>query len=109
MSQTMYAALTVAVCALCTFATRALPFVLFGTRDEPPELVRYLGKLLPPAVMSILIVYCVRNVDFTSYQQVLPQVISMALTAALHVWKRNNLLSIGCGTVCYMLLVQLVF
>lgn len=109
MNQSLYAALTIAVCAVLTFATRVFPFALFGGRDAPPEIVRYLGQMLPAAVMSILIIYCLRDVNFTSVSGVLPQLISIALVVGLHVWKRNNLLSIGAGTVCYMLLVQLVF
>ncbi len=109
MSPFMYTFLTIMVCAILTFATRAVPFVLFGRGDEPPEIVKYLGKMLPPAVMSVLIIYCVRNVDITSWQQVLPQVISIALVVVLHIWRRNNLLSIGGGTLCYMLLIQVIF
>jgi branched-subunit amino acid transport protein AzlD len=109
MSVFWYSVITVAICAVCTFATRVFPFAVFGRSEKPPEAVRYLGRMLPPAVMSILIVYCLRNVDFGSAAQLAPQLISIALVVLLHLWKRNNLLSIGAGTVCYMLLVQLVF
>ncbi|NLW65037.1 MAG: branched-chain amino acid transporter AzlD [Clostridiales bacterium] len=109
MSPILFAILTVAVTAACTFATRLVPFVLFGTRDKPPAIVRYLGEVLPPAVMAILIIYCLKDVDFSSANSILPQVISAAVVVLLHLWKRNNLLSIGAGTVCYMLLVQFVF
>ena len=109
MNPTLLAALTIAVCAICTFITRVLPFALFGGRDRPPELIRYLGKLLPSAVISVLIVYCLKAIDFSSVSGILPHLISIAIVVALHLWKRNNLLSIGAGTVCYMLLVQFVF
>ena len=109
MNPTVFAALTIAVCAVCTLITRALPFALFGGRERPPELIRYLGKLLPSAVISVLIVYCLKGVDFSNVRGVLPHLISIALVVGLHLWKRNNLLSIGAGTVCFMLLVQLVF
>lgn len=109
MNPNLYAALTIAVCAVCTLATRVFPFALFGRSEKPPELVSYLGRMLPPAVMSVLIIYCLKDVDVTSVSQLLPQLASIALVVGLHVWKRNNLLSIGAGTVCYMLLVQLVF
>lgn len=109
MSPTLYMVLTVSVCAVCTFATRAIPFLLFGRSERPPELVRYLGKMLPPAVMSVLIIYCLKDVDFTSISQVVPQLISIAVVVLLHLWKRNNLISIGVGTICYMLLIQNVF
>lgn len=109
MSPTMLAVLSVAVTAVCTFAMRLVPFVLFGTREKPPAIVSYLGKVLPPAVMAILIIYCLKDVDFGSVNSILPQVISIALVVLLHLWKRNNLISIGAGTVCYMLLIQFVF
>lgn len=109
MNPTLYAIIMVAICAIITFATRLAPFVLFGRSNRPPELVRYLGKMLPPAVMAILIVYCLKSVDFTSVAQLAPQLISIAVVVLLHIWKRNNLLSIGSGTVCYMVLVQNFF
>lgn len=109
MTPFMYAIITVAICAIVTFATRAVPFVVFGRNGQPPETIRYLGKMLPPAVMAILIVYCLKDVDFSSWQQVLPQLIAIGVVVLLHLWKRNNLLSIGGGTVCYMLLVQNLF
>lgn len=109
MSPTIFAILTVAVAAVCTFGTRLVPFVLFGTRDKPPAIVNYLGEVLPSAVMAILIIYCLKDVNFSSVNSILPQVISIALVVLLHLWKRNNLLSIGAGTVCYILLIQFVF
>lgn len=109
MNPTLFAILTVAVTATCVFATRLVPFVLFGTRDKPPEIVSYLGEVLPPAVMAILIIYCLKDVDFSSVNSIVPQLISIAVVVLLHIWKRNNLLSIGAGTVCYMLLIQFVF
>ena len=105
----MYSVLTILVAALCVSGTRFFPFLLFGGKKEVPKIIRYLGEMLPPAVMVILIIYCLKDVDFSSWNSVLPQVISIALVVVLHLWKRNNLLSIGAGTVCYMLLVQLVF
>ncbi len=109
MSSNMYVFRTIMVAAVITFATRVFPFALFGRGDEPPQIVKYLGKMLPAAVMSVLIIYCVRSVDLSSWAHVLPQLISIALVVALHLWKRNNLISIGGGTLCYMLLIQLVF
>ncbi|MBS6397246.1 MAG: AzlD domain-containing protein [Clostridiales bacterium] len=99
----------VAVVALCTFATRLFPFLLFGRKGEPSPIIRFLGKALPPAVMAILIIYCVRSVDFLLPASLLPQIISIAAVVLLHLWKRSNLLSIGLGTICYMLLIQYVF
>lgn len=103
------AAAIVSVAAVCTFLTRAAPFVVFGGKREVPRLLRYLGQVLPPAVMAVLIVYCLRGVRPGAYPHGLPELLSIAVVAALHLWKRNNLLSIGLGTACYMLLVQFVF
>ena len=98
----------IAVCVACTFLERALPFILFGGR-EVPKIVRYLGRILPMAVMATLVVYCLRGTTFDAAGNFLPQIIAVAVVAALHLWRRNTLLSIAGGTVCYMLLVQLVF
>ena len=85
-----------------------LPWLLFGHRAVP-KVVEYLGKILPMAVMVSLLVYCLRGMQFTSAGAWVPQVIAVGVTAGLHWWRRNTLLSIAAGTVCYMLLVQLVF
>ena len=97
------------LCSLTIFVTRALPFVLFPDSKKIPRMVRYLGKVLPPAVIGMLVVYCFREVSFLESPFGLPEVIAGVTVVALHVWKRNNLLSIGVGTVLYMVLVQLVF
>ncbi len=91
-----------------TFLSRALPFLLFRNR-QVPKVVTYLGKVLPMAIMCVLIFYCIRNIHFRTPGGYLPYLISLAVTAFAHLWKRNSFLSIACGTVCYMLLVQLVF
>lgn len=100
--------LIIAVCALCTFAERALPFLLFCGK-EVPEIVRYLGRVLPMAIMATLVMYCLKGITFSSAAGFAPPLIASALTALLHIWKRNTMLSIFGGTVCYMLLVQIVF
>lgn len=100
--------LIIAVCALCTFAERALPFLLFRGK-EVPEIVRYLGRVLPMAIMATLVMYCLKGITFSSVAGFSPPLIASALTALLHIWKRNTMLSIFGGTVCYMLLVQIVF
>lgn len=97
------------IVAICTFITRAIPFFLFGGKKEVPALVLYLGKILPPAVMCVLIIYCLRDINFHLASRFLPQIISVIAVILLHIWKRNNLLSIGTGTVLYMILVQFVF
>ena len=102
--------LTIAVCAAATMLTRFLPFLVFGSRGgKVPEVVEYLGRTLPAAMMGLLVVYCLRNVDIAAAPHGLPELIALAVVTALHLWKRNVLLSIGAGTVVYMLLVKLVF
>lgn len=100
---------TVAVCVAGTVATRFLPFAVFRADKPTPRFVQYLGKALPAAVFAMLVVYCLKNVDVMGGSHGLPELIGIAVVTALHLWKRNMLLSIGVGTVCYMLLVQLVF
>lgn len=97
----------VVVAALVTMATRFLPFLIFGKRTPP--LVTYLGKVLPCAILGMLVVYCMKDVNFFGGSFGIPEILCCVITAGLHVWKRNSLLSIGAGTVLYMLLVQLVF
>ena len=99
----------IAVMAVITFLTRALPFLLFGRRGNPPRGVLYLGRYLPPAVIAMLIVYCFRQVNFQAAPNWAPALIAGVAVAALHAWKRNNMLSIVGGTVLYMVLVQAVF
>ena len=82
---------------------------MFGGRKEVPKTVRDLGAVLPSSIMAVLVVYCLRNVDFAAISHFLPSLIACALVVALHLWKKNILLSIGLGTVCYMVLVQMVF
>ena len=97
----------IAVCAACTFLERWLRGCC--CRRAVPKVVEYLGRILPMAVMVSLLVYCLRGMQFTSAGAWVPQVIAVGVTAGLHWWRRSTLLSIAAGTVCYMLLVQLVF
>lgn len=98
----------IAVAAIATFATRVIPHLLFGGNRPVPRVVDYLGKMLPPAIIATLVVYCLRDVDFLSGSYGLPEIISIVLCAALHIWKKNTLLSIGAGTVMYMVLVHVM-
>ena len=99
--------LIILTCALCTYLERLLPFLLFR-KGEPPKLVRYLGKVLPTAIMATLVIYCLRTTDFTTINGFLPQAAGVGVTAALHLWKRNTLLSVLGGTVTYMCFVQFI-
>lgn len=105
----LYPMAFIAVMAAVTFLTRALPFLLFDRGQEPPKVILYLGRVLPPAVMAMLVVYCLRGMEFSNPPGWLPQVIAVAAVVALHRWKRNTLLSIFGGTLLYMALVQAVF
>lgn len=105
----MHDFLLIAAAVLVTMATRFLPFLIFGEKRKTPPVIEYLGTVLPCAIMGMLVVYCLKDVSFLSSPFGLPEIISCVVVAALHIWKRNSLLSIGGGTVCYMLLVQLVF
>ena len=104
-----HAAALIAVMALVTIALRFLPFLIFSEDRKTPPIITYLGKVLPYAIMGMLVVYCLKNVSFVSAPYALPELLSCAVVVLLHLWKRNTLLSIGGGTLCYMLLVQLVF
>lgn len=97
------------VVAITTFFTRALPFMIFKNTTTLPEKIVYLGKVLPMGIMLCLIVYCLRNTIFTTYPYGIPEVISVVVVALLHIWKRNNMISIVCGTVLYMILIQIIF
>ena len=89
--------------------TRFLPFLLFGRGGIPPRSVLCLGRVLPPAIIMMLIIYCLRNVSLTSGSHGIPEFVCVAVAAALHWWKGNNLLSIFTATVLYMFLRQVVF
>lgn len=99
----------ICVVALCTLVTRALPFWVLGGKKEIPQTVQYLGKVLPPAIMIILVIYCLKSVNLWTGNRGIPEFMAIALVAILHLWKKNTLLSIGAGTIFYMVLVQVVF
>ena len=99
----------ISVVAICTLITRALPFWVLGGKREVPEVVKYLGKALPPAIMAILVVYCLKGISFFAGSKGIPEFLAIGLVVALHLWKRNTLLSIGAGTIFYMILVQFIF
>ena len=101
--------LLIVVMTLVTMLTRFLPFLIFRGSAQTPPLVSYLGKVLPYAIMGMLVVYCLKGISFAAVPYGLPEFLGVAAVVLLHLWKRNTLLSIAGGTVCYMLLVQLVF
>ena len=101
--------ITIALCVLGTMATRFLPFIIFSGNKPTPKFISYLGKALPAAIFGMLVVYCLKNVNLLAFSFGLPELIAIVFVVALHLWKRQMLLSIAGGTVLYMLLVQLVF
>lgn len=101
--------ITIAMVVLGTMMTRFLPFILFPAGKPTPKYIQYLGKVLPGAVFGLLVIYCLKNVSIFSGSHGIPEAIAIALVIALHLWKRQMLLSIAGGTICYMLLVQFLF
>ncbi len=106
---TTQAVITILIAAVCTFATRVFPFALFGGKKEVPKFIKYLGEILPLAIIGILIIYCLK--DFTGGDKniIIPQIIAVAATAIIHIWKHNTLLSIAVGTIGYMLMINFIF
>ena len=101
--------LTIAVVALGTMLTRFLPFLIFPGNRPAPKIIEKLGTLLPGAVFSLLVVYCLKNVNLFAGSHGIPEAIAIAAITAVHIWKRNTLLSIATGTLVYMVLVQTIF
>ncbi|MBQ7324950.1 MAG: branched-chain amino acid transporter permease [Clostridia bacterium] len=101
--------ITIALLALGIMITRFAPFLLFPAGKPTPKYIRYLGNVLPSAMFGLLVVYCLKNVSLFAPSYGIPELIALAVVVALHLWRRQMLLSIAGGTVCYMLLVQLVF
>lgn len=108
MNHDLYVWLAVAVIALVTAATRFAPFLLFGKR-KTPKAVAKLGRMLPCAIMGMLVVYCLKDTEFTNAAGFLPEVIACLIVGVIYIRSRNTLLSIVTGTVCYMMLVQKFF
>ena len=103
----MNAAVLVAVMSLVTILLRFLPFLIF--RKQTPAYITYLGRVLPPAIIGMLVVYCLKDITLTAHPHGLPELIAAAFVVGLQVWRRNALISILSGTVVYMLLIQTVF
>ncbi|MBR3671590.1 MAG: branched-chain amino acid transporter permease [Spirochaetia bacterium] len=101
--------ITIALCTAGTVLTRALPFLVFTPGKAVPPFVRYLGKVLPVAVFGMLVVYCLKDVSVMTGNHGLPELLALGVTIGFHLWRRQMLLSIAAGTLCYMILVQFVF
>lgn len=109
MLDTVSSLIMIAVVAVATFATRAASFLAFPKDREIPPSVKYIGMVLPPAVIGMLVVYCLKTTSVLTYPYGIPELVSCLVVIGLHVWKRNIFLSVGTGTVLYMFLVQVVF
>lgn len=94
---------------LGTVFTRALPFLLFPEKRPIPKYIKYLAEVLPFTMIGMLVVYCLKDISFVEGNHAIPELISIAVIVILHLWRKNSLLSIGCGSLLYMLLVQYVF
>lgn len=98
--------ITIGLCIAGTVTTRFLPFAVFNEKRQTPEFMKYLGKFLPPAVFGMLVVYCLRNVNIMQGTHGIPELIAITVTVLIHLFKRQMLLSIASGTICYMLLIH---
>lgn len=107
MSKEMTLVLVIAVITAVTVLTRALPFIAFG-KKELPATVKYLGNVLPAAIMVILVCYCLKGIRFAESPHGLPELLACAAVAGVHLWKKNMYLSIIVGTVCYMVLLRVI-
>lgn len=103
-----FSIVTIAVVAAVTILLRFLPFIIFKGR-KTPEFIVYLGKVLPFAIIGMLVVYCLKAVSLVKFPFGFPELIAGVVVVLLHLWKRNTLISIAVGTIVYMLLIQLVF
>ena len=103
----MHSAVLIAVMSIVTILIRFFPFIAF--RKQIPGYISYLGKVLPPAIIALLVVYCLKDITPAVHPFGIPELIAVVCVIALHVWKRNSLISILSGTVIYMVLIQMVF
>ncbi|MCI5723325.1 MAG: AzlD domain-containing protein [Erysipelotrichaceae bacterium] len=98
----------VLIMALSVQLTRFLPFLIFGKNKDVPKIVEYFGKVLPAATMGLLVIYCFKDVDYSSISSILPTVLASITVIAIHLWKRNTIVSISVGTIIYMILLRLM-
>ena len=101
--------ITIIICIIGTMTSRFLPFLVFSSQKPTPPYIQYLGKALPCAIFGMLVVYCLKNVSLFNAPYGIPEAISIIVVILLHIWKRQMLLSIAGGTICYMVLIQMIF
>mgnify|MGYP000928649065 CR=1 FL=1 len=97
------------IIAFTTLLIRVLPFALFPEHKKTPKYIEYLGVVLPFTIIGMLVIYCLKDVTLTTHPYGIPEFIGVLSTVILHLWKNNTLLSIGSGTIIYMLLVQFIW
>lgn len=105
----LYPILAIVVVTIVTALTRAVPFLLFGRGKRIPDVVQYVGVVLPASIMIILVIYCIRHIKVTDYPSGVAEILSVALVAGTQIWKKNTFLSIFVGTTCYMILIRTIF
>jgi branched-subunit amino acid transport protein AzlD len=98
----------IAVVAICTLLTRALPFLVLGRKKEIPRIIKYLGKVLPSGIMAVLVIYCLKGVQFLDGNRGIPEILGVLIVVVIHIWKKNTLLSIAAGTIGYMILLRIM-
>jgi len=101
-------AITVAIMAAATMLTRFLPFIMFPEGKKVPSIVSYLGRSLPYAAIGMLVVYCLKDVVIKPLIGSMPEIISVVLVILIHSWRKNTILSVLCGTACYMIVMKLL-
>lgn len=101
--------ITIGICVLGTMITRFLPFLIFNEKKPTPKYIQYLGKTLPCATFGMLVIYCLKDVQLFTGSHGIPELVAIIITVFLHLWKRQMLLSIAGGTLCYMFLIQFIF
>lgn len=109
MSDHTHALIIILVMGLATMATRLLPVLIFGRGEKVPELILYLGKVVPYTAMGLLIIYCLKDVSLFKGSHALPEIISLAVVSGSYLWRRNTIFSVVIGTVLYMILIQFIF
>ena len=109
MSETMFTLVSMAIIALTTWSCRAIPFVLLGGKKEINPMIKYLGNVLPAAIMIILVLYCARGLDFSAYPFAAPEIIGVIVAAGVQYKKGNTILSIIIGMIVYMVLMNFMY
>ena len=100
--------ITIVILSVVTVLTRALPFIVFPSRKPTPRYIQYLGKVLPLAVFGMLLVYCIKDVDWLTGLHGIPELLGIAVSLAVHVWRRQLFLSIALGTIAYMIFIRVL-